>query len=116
MDCPECIPAYVTGLGDDEDNGPLVGPAGDVSTASFIHLLGFPGAEAEAENTRMFSQWGVNSWDDMACFVAVDVEKFIVASESVVLHPQRLRKQLSFLMEYARLGREDVHPVSDLCG
>ena len=74
--------------------------------ASFICLLGFSGAEVEAEITCIFSEWGVNSWDDMACLAAEDVEKFIVASESVALRLQRLWKELGFLVEYARLGRE----------
>ena len=74
--------------------------------ASFICLLGFPGAEAKAEITRMFSEWGVNSWVDMACFAVENMEKFIVASESAALCLQRLRKQLGFLVEYTRLGRD----------
>ena len=53
--------------------------------ALFIQLLGFPGAEAKAELMRMFREWGMNSWDEMACFVVEDVEKFIVASESSAL-------------------------------
>ena len=68
--------------------------------ASFIRLLGFPGAEAEAEIQRMFSEWGVSTWVDMACFAVGDVEKFIDTLESVALHPQRLWKQLGFLVEY----------------
>ena len=55
--------------------------------ASFIRLLGFPGAEAEAEITCMFREWGVNSWTDMACFAMDDVEKFIVTSKSEALRP-----------------------------
>ena len=74
--------------------------------ASFIRLLGFPGAEAEAEITCMFSEWGVNTWVDMACFAAGDMEKFIDALESVALRPQHLQKQLGFLVEYAQLGRD----------
>ena len=69
--------------------------------ASFISLLGFPGAEVEAEIKHMFSEWGVHMWVDMACFVAGDVEKLIEASESVALPPQRLWKQLGFIVEYA---------------
>ena len=72
--------------------------------ASLIHLLGFPGAEVETELTRMFHEWGVNSWDEMACFPAEDVEKFIAVSESAALHQQQLWKHLGFLVEYARLG------------
>ena len=81
--------------------------------ASFIHLLGFPGAETEAEITCMFSEWGVNSWVDMACFAAEDMEKFIVALESAALRPQRLWKQLGSLVEYARLGH-DVAPTTSI--
>ena len=74
--------------------------------ASFVRLLDFPGAHAETEIKRMFSEWGVTKWDDLACFAAKDVEAFIDASESEALRPQRLRKQLGFLVEYARLGRD----------
>ena len=81
--------------------------------ASFIRLLGFPGPEAEAEIKRMFSEWGMTMWVDMACFAAGDVEKFIDTTESVALRPQRLRKQLGFLVEYARLGR-DVEPTTSI--
>ena len=81
--------------------------------ASFIRLLGFPGAEAEAELTCMLCKWGMNSWDEMACFAAEDVEKFIVASESAALRQQRLWKQLGFLMEYVRLDRE-VTPTTSI--
>ena len=81
--------------------------------ASFIRLLGFPGAEAEAEITSMFSEWGMNTWVDMACFTAGDVKKFIDASESAALHPQRLRKQLGFLVEYVRLGC-DIEPTTSI--
>ena len=62
--------------------------------ASFIRLLDFPGAEVEAELMRMFREWGVNSWDEMACFEAEDVEKFIVVSESAALCQQHLWKDL----------------------
>ena len=81
--------------------------------ASFIRLLGFPGADAEAEIKRMFSKWGVTTWTDMACFAVGDVEKFINASESAALRPQRLRKQLGFIVEYAQLGR-DVEPTTSI--
>ena len=81
--------------------------------ASFIHLLGFPGAEAEAEITCMFSEWGVNSWIDMACFAMDDVEKFIVALKSAALRLQHLWKQLGFIVEYTRLGR-DVTPTTSI--
>ena len=81
--------------------------------ALFICLLGFPGAEAEAEFKHMFSEWGVHMWVDMACFAAGDVEKFIDASESPALHLQCLQKQLGFLMEYARLGR-NVDPTTSI--
>ena len=91
---------------------PMKPPAAPTTMlASFIHLLGCPGAEADAEITRIFSEWGVNSWVDRACFVVDDMEKFIVASESVALRPQRLRKQLGFLVEYARLGHDVVAPT-----
>ena len=75
--------------------------------ASFIRLLGFPGAEAKAEIKRMFSEWGVTMWVDMACFAAGDVEKFIDASESAALRPQHLRKQLGFLLEFGIPGIQE---------
>ena len=81
--------------------------------ALFIRLLGFPGAEAAAEITCMFSEWGTNSWDDMACFAVEDVEKFIVALESAALHQQCLREQLGYLVEYARLVQE-VAPTTSI--
>ena len=81
--------------------------------ASFVRLLDFPGADAETEIKRMFSEWGVTKWVDLACFAAKDVEAFIDASESAALRPQRLRKQLGFLMEYARLGH-DVDPTTSI--
>ena len=61
----------------------------------------------------MFSEWGVTKWVDMACFEAKDVETFIDASESTALRPQCLWKQLGFLVEYARLGR-DVKPTTSI--
>ena len=81
--------------------------------ASFVRLLGFPGAEAEAEIKCMFSEWGVHTWLDMACFAAGDMEKFIDVSESAALHPQRLWKQLGFIMEYTRLGH-DLDPTMSI--
>ena len=78
--------------------------------ASFVRLLGFPGTDAEAEIKRMFSEWGVTQWVDMACFETRDVETFIDALESTALHPH---KQLGFLVEYARLGR-DVEPTTSI--
>ena len=81
--------------------------------ASFIRLLGFPGADAEAEIKWMFSEWGVTKWVDMACFEARDVETFIDASESPALCLQHLWKQLGFLMEYMRLGR-NIEPTTSI--
>ena len=81
--------------------------------ASFARLLDFPGADAETEIKRMFSEWGITKWVDLACFAAKDVEAFIDTSESAALRPQRLRKQLGFLVEYTRLGR-DVNPTTSI--
>ena len=65
--------------------------------ASIIKLLGFPGAEVESEIAKMFNEWGVGCWEELACFGLDDVEKFIVAS----VRQQRLRKQLGFLIMFA---------------
>ena len=81
--------------------------------ASFVRLLDFPGADAETEIERMFSEWGVTKWVDRACFMAKDVDVFIDASESTALCPQFLQKQLGFLVEYARLGH-DVDPTTSI--
>ena len=81
--------------------------------ASFVRLLDFPGADTETEIKRMFSECGVTKWVDLACFAAKDVEAFIDASESAALCPQRLRKQLGFLVEYARLGC-DIDPTTSI--
>ena len=81
--------------------------------ASFVRLLGFPGADAETEIKQMFSEWGVTKWDGMACFEATDMEAFIDASESPTLRLQHLWKLLGFLVEYARLGR-DIEPTTSI--
>ena len=81
--------------------------------ASFVQLLDFPGADAESEIKQMFSEWGITKWVDLACVAAKDVETFIDMSESTALRPQHLWKQLGFLVEYARLGR-DVKPTTSI--
>ena len=81
--------------------------------ASFVRLLDFPGVDAETEIKWMFSQWGVIKWVDLACFTAKDVDVFIDVLESMALRPQRRRKQLGFLVEYARLGR-NVDPTTSI--
>ena len=68
--------------------------------ASVIKLLGFPGAEVESEIAKMFNEWGVGCWEELACFGLDDVEKFIVASDSMALCQQRLCKQLGFLIMF----------------
>ena len=81
--------------------------------ALFVRLLDFPGADAETELKQMFSEWGITKWVDLACFTAQDVDMFIDASTSMVLRPQRLKKQLGFLVEYVQLGR-DVDPTTSI--
>ena len=82
--------------------------------AGFVCLIvGFSWCRRGTETKRMFSEWGVTKWVDLACFTVKDVDAFIDVSESTALCPQCLRKQLGFLVEYARLGR-DIEPTTSI--
>ena len=84
--------------------------------ASFIHLLGFPGAETEAEITCMFSEWGVNSWVDMACFAAEDMEKFIVSGSPPAAPVETTWVPRGVCATGTRRSTDHVYLVRDLCG
>ena len=65
--------------------------------ALFIRLLGFPGADTEAEIKRTFSEWGMHTWVDMA-----PAETTWVPCGVCTTRP--------------RHRTDHVYPVCDLCG